>query len=100
MQDLLLHYPPSTPVALVYRSTWEDRREHRSTLEKLLAEVQAEDWKLTTMLIVGAVLDSEIEVTSSLYSKHYSHKFRKARSKLDQAVQGQAMQNQAKQEGQ
>lgn len=79
VQDLLLHYPLSTPVALVYRSTWQDRREHRSTLEKLLSEVQVEDWKLTTMLIVGAVLDSEIEITSSLYSKHYSHKFRKAR---------------------
>ncbi len=83
VQDLLLHYPPSTPVALVYRSTWPDRREHRSTLEKLLKEVEVEDWKLTTMLIVGAVLDSDIEAASSLYSKHYSHKFRKARVKQD-----------------
>ncbi|MDP3506358.1 MAG: precorrin-4 C(11)-methyltransferase [Candidatus Melainabacteria bacterium] len=86
VQELLLHYPPFTPVALVYRSTWPDRREHRSTLEKLLTEIHINDWTLTTMLIVGAVLAIDLDVASSLYSKNYTHKFRKARQRKDNLI--------------
>jgi precorrin-4/cobalt-precorrin-4 C11-methyltransferase len=81
VHDLLKHYPPSTPVALVYRATWEDQRSHRSTLCTLLDEVNVEDWKLTTMLLVGAVLDDDLQAASKLYAPEYSHKFRKARIK-------------------
>jgi precorrin-4/cobalt-precorrin-4 C11-methyltransferase len=34
--DLLLHYPPDTPVALVRRASWPDQSIHRSTLGTLL----------------------------------------------------------------
>ncbi len=79
VDDLMQHYAESTPVALVYRATWEDQRTHKSTLGKVLEEVAVDDWKLTTMLLVGAVLDDEIEAASKLYAADYSHKFRKAR---------------------
>lgn len=80
VHDLLRHYPASTPAALVYRATWEDQRSHRSTLAKILDEVKVEDWKLTTMLLVGAVLDDTVQAASKLYAPEYSHKFRKART--------------------
>lgn len=79
VQDLLIHYPQETPVALVYRATWPDQRTHRSTLATILDEVDIEDWKLTTMMLVGAVLDDTISVASKLYSADYTHKFRKAK---------------------
>jgi precorrin-4/cobalt-precorrin-4 C11-methyltransferase len=74
--DLLLHYPPSTPVALVYKATWPEERTHKSTLGKLLEEVKMKDWLLTTMLLVGRALEEEDGVESSLYSADYTHIFR------------------------
>jgi precorrin-4/cobalt-precorrin-4 C11-methyltransferase len=79
VQDLLLHYPPETPVALVYRATSPDERIHRSTLAGILYEVDVRDWKLTTMMLVGRVLEDEIGGESRLYSADYSHLFRRAK---------------------
>ncbi len=76
--DLLLHYQADTPVALVYRASTPEERIHRSTLEKVLAEVDVKDWKLTTMLIVGEVLREDLVAESQLYSSKYSHLFRRA----------------------
>jgi precorrin-4/cobalt-precorrin-4 C11-methyltransferase len=74
--DLLLHYPPDTPVALVYKATWPEQRTHKSTLGTLLEEVKMKDWLLTTMLLVGRALADEDGVESSLYSADYTHIFR------------------------
>jgi precorrin-4/cobalt-precorrin-4 C11-methyltransferase len=74
--DLLLHYPPDTPVALAYKATWPEQRTHKSTLGTLLEEVKMKDWLLTTMLLVGRALADEDGVESSLYSADYTHIFR------------------------
>jgi precorrin-4/cobalt-precorrin-4 C11-methyltransferase len=74
--DLLLHYPPDTPVALVRRASWPDQSIHRSTLGKLLEEVKQKDWLLTTLLLVGAALSREGGVQSSLYAAGFTHIFR------------------------
>ncbi len=75
--ELRQHYPDETPVALVYRATWPDERTHRSTLGKVMNEVKISHWKLTSMLIVGAVLANEQGTESCLYAADYPHKFRK-----------------------
>lgn len=77
--DLSPYYPPETPVALVHRASWPDERSHRSTLGRLLREVKAKDWRLTTLLLVGQVLSSEDAAESRLYAKDYPHIYRKAR---------------------
>src|SRR5260363_303361 len=64
--DLSLHYPLDTPVALVHRVSWRDERIHRSTLGKLLSEVRAKDWQLTTLLLIGETLEERPGVESSL----------------------------------
>ncbi len=78
--ELRPYYPPDTPVALVHRASWPDERRHRSTLGRLLREVKAKDWRLTTLLLVGRVLSEEAAAESRLYAKDYPHIFRKARA--------------------
>jgi precorrin-4/cobalt-precorrin-4 C11-methyltransferase len=75
--ELRPHYPADTPVALVYRASWPDERSHRSTLGRLLTEVKAKEWRLTTLLLVGRVLSREVAAESRLYAKDYPHIFRK-----------------------
>jgi precorrin-4/cobalt-precorrin-4 C11-methyltransferase len=81
LTDLRPHYPPDTPVALVHRATWPDERSHRSTLGRLLSEVKAKDWRLTTLLLVGKVLSTDVAAESRLYARDYPHIFRKVPKK-------------------
>jgi precorrin-4/cobalt-precorrin-4 C11-methyltransferase len=81
VSELRPHYPPDTPVALVHRASWPDERSHRSTLGRLLTEVKAKDWRLTTLLLVGRVLSSEVAAESRLYARDYPHIFRKVPKK-------------------
>src|SRR5260363_398570 len=71
-------YPLGTPVALVHRVSWRDERIHRSTLGKLLSEVRAKDWQLTTLLLIGETLEERPGVESSLYAARFTHRFRRA----------------------
>jgi precorrin-4/cobalt-precorrin-4 C11-methyltransferase len=77
VNDLLRHYPADTPVALVQRATWPEERVHRARLGQLLNEIEPRSWLLTTMLLVGQVLDDSIISESRLYAADYSHRFRK-----------------------
>lgn len=78
VEDLLTAYSPETPVALVQKATWPQEKIHRSTLARMVSEIDVNDWKLSTMLLVGAVLDDTMATESCLYSADYSHRFRKA----------------------
>lgn len=79
VQELQKHYPADTPIALVRRVSWDDEHRLVSTLEKVLEETAASEWQLTTMLIVGAVLDKTKGQPSQLYCPSYDHRFRRAR---------------------
>jgi precorrin-4/cobalt-precorrin-4 C11-methyltransferase len=78
INDLLPHYPADTPVALVQRASWPEQRVHRGCLGKLLDEIEPRSWLLTTMLLVGEVLNDATASESRLYAADYSHRFRKA----------------------
>ncbi len=75
-------YSPETPFALVQKATWPQERIHRGTLGKMLEEIDAHEWQLSTMLIVGDALDEKFASESRLYSAEYSHRFRKASRKV------------------
>lgn len=77
---LIEHYHPDTPVALVHRATWTDEQQYVGTLGTILDETNTSQWALTTMLLVGEVLDPESGQNSKLYSRDYAHRFRKAYS--------------------
>jgi precorrin-4/cobalt-precorrin-4 C11-methyltransferase len=78
IEELLRHYPQSTPVALVQRASWPEQRIHRGHLGELLNEMEPNSWALTTMLLVGQALDENIVSNSRLYAADYSHRFRRA----------------------
>ncbi len=77
VQTLREHYEEDTPIALIYKATWPEQRIHRSTLAKVVDEVRVQEWSLTTMMLVGDVLRSDLPEESKLYSAHYTHRFRK-----------------------
>jgi precorrin-4/cobalt-precorrin-4 C11-methyltransferase len=79
--ELLVHYRPDTPAALVHKATWRQEMIWRGLLGKIIEEVVPRDWELSTMLIVGEVLNRKASTESRLYAAEYSHLYRKATKK-------------------
>ena len=75
-QELLEHYPPTTPVAACYHLTWKDERIYRGELKDLAQIVKENNLTLTTTIVVGAAIDNR-EGLSRLYSHQFKHLFRK-----------------------
>jgi len=75
-QELLEHYPPTTPVAACYHLTWKDERIYRGELKDLAQIVKENNLTLTTMIVVGDAIDNR-EGLSRLYSHQFKHLFRK-----------------------
>jgi precorrin-4/cobalt-precorrin-4 C11-methyltransferase len=76
--SLRKHYPRETPIALVQKATWPQEKIWRGTLANALAELNAREWTLSTMMLVGEVLNNSAAAESRLYSAEYSHRFRSA----------------------
>lgn len=69
-------YRPETPVAVVYKATWEDEKIIRTTLARLPEMMEKEEIYKTALIIVGDVLDGSYE-KSKLYDKTFTTEFRK-----------------------
>ena len=75
-RELLQEYPEDTPVAACYHLTWPDQKIYRGKLKDLAKIVHDNHLTLTTMLVVGEAIDNR-KGLSELYSKHFTHLFRK-----------------------
>lgn len=75
-KELLMEYPEDTPVAACYHLTWPDQKIYRGQLKDLAKIVHDNHLTLTTMLVVGEAIDNRSGL-SELYSKHFTHLFRK-----------------------
>ena len=75
-RELLQEYPEDTPVAACYHLTWPDQKIYRGVLKDLAKIVHDNKLTLTTMLVVGEAIDNR-QGLSELYSKHFTHLFRK-----------------------
>ena len=75
-RELLMEYPEDTPVAACYHLTWPDQRIVRGELRDLTKMVHDNHFTLTTMIVVGEAIDNR-QGLSLLYSKDFSHLFRK-----------------------
>lgn len=64
-----------TPVAVVYRATWEDERILRTTLKNLPADMEREQIHKTALMIVGDVLEGDYG-KSRLYDASFSTEYR------------------------
>lgn len=74
--ELLMAYPPETPVAACYKLTWKEERIYRGQLKDLAKIVHDNNLTLTTLLVVGDAIDNR-EGLSKLYSDNFKHLFRK-----------------------
>ncbi len=75
-KELLMEYPADTPVAACYHLTWNDQRIYRGVLSELADIVRGNRLTLTTMIVVGEAIGNR-QGLSELYSKHFTHLFRK-----------------------
>ena len=70
-------YPSETPVAVVYRVSWNDETVVRSTLKDIVKRVQTLGIKRQALILVGDVLDPGRKgCRSRLYNRNFSHEYR------------------------
>ena len=77
VKKLSAHYPRETPVIVVYKASWKDEKIIRGNMEAIADKVEKEGIRLTALILVGAVFNTKDFQDSRLYSKEYSHLFRK-----------------------
>ncbi|NDK97640.1 cobalt-precorrin-4 methyltransferase [Photorhabdus bodei] len=70
-------YPATTPVAVVYKATWNESLTVRGTLADIAEKVQAAGIRKTALILVGAFLGEEYHY-SKLYDAGFSHEYRRA----------------------
>ena len=75
-RELLMAYPPETPVAACYKLTWKEEKIYRGQLKDLAKIVHDNKLTLTTLLVVGEAIDNR-EGLSRLYNDSFKHLFRK-----------------------
>lgn len=73
--QLLEHYPPDTPLAVLYRVTWEDEQVFTGRLDELASIIRANKLTRTVMIIVGAAIGAR-QNRSHLYNPEWKHIFR------------------------
>jgi precorrin-4/cobalt-precorrin-4 C11-methyltransferase len=57
VSELLVGYPPDTPVAVVHKASWTEERIIRGTLDDIAEKVKTEGIKSQSVIIVGTVLE-------------------------------------------
>lgn len=75
-KELLMAYPPDTPVAACYKLTWKEEKIYRGVLKDLAGIVHDNNLTLTTLLVVGEAIDNR-KGLSRLYHDSFKHLFRK-----------------------
>ena len=75
-------YKKSTPVAVVYRASWNDEKILTGFLSNIIKKVKAEKITRTAIVIIGDVIKPKSYEYSRLYDKTFSHQFRKSKIKI------------------
>ncbi len=70
--------PEDTPVAVVYRASWENEKIVRGTLADIAERVEEAGIKRQAMIVVGKALNREQGGLSSLYDRNFAHGYRAA----------------------
>ena len=78
VEELVVHYPKTTPVAVVQRASWPDQKVVYGTLESISERVKEADITKTAQILVGEFLGDEYEF-SKLYDPTFTHEYRKAK---------------------
>jgi len=78
VEQLLPHYGPQCPVAVVHRATWPDQDWVRATLADIVEQVAVKGFKRTALILVGHVLGDAPFADSALYRAGHAHLYRPA----------------------
>lgn len=76
VEELLVGYEKTTPVAVVKKASWPDEEIVRGTLEDIADKVKQAGFKKTSMIIVGDALGTTDFNPSKLYDKDFKHEYR------------------------
>jgi len=68
VDEVLPHYGPDCPVAVIYRASWPDEERVTGTLADIVGKVQGTRIERTALILVGRVLDAEGFADSTLYA--------------------------------
>ena len=74
-EELMVHYPAQTPVAICHKLTWKEERIIRCELQQLETTMKQEKLTMTTLIVVGKAIDNR-SGESKLYHKNFKHAFR------------------------
>jgi precorrin-4/cobalt-precorrin-4 C11-methyltransferase len=74
-------YKKSTPVAVVYRASWDDQKIVKGTLNDIVKKIQDEKITRTAIVIISDVIQPQSYEYSKLYDKKFSHGYRKTKIK-------------------
>ncbi len=85
--ELIPHYGEDCPVAVCYRTSWPDQDKVTGTLADISEKVRLKGYKLTALIIVGRVLDTEHFADSHLYSQDKPNIFRKRKGVINDLQQ-------------
>ncbi|MBF0273928.1 MAG: precorrin-4 C(11)-methyltransferase [Nitrospinae bacterium] len=77
-EDLLTSYPFDTPIAVVYKATWEEEKIYKGELSGLAKLMEDNNIKKTALIFIGEFLKPQ-ETFSKLYDKGFTHMFRKGK---------------------
>ena len=80
-EAILGGYKKTTPVAVVYRASWDDQKIIKGTLKDITKKIQNEKITRTAIVIISDVIEPESYEYSKLYDKEFSHGYRKAKTK-------------------
>ena len=69
-------YPIETPVAVVFKATWEDEKVIKGTLKNIADLVKENNINKTALIMVGNFLGDQY-YNSKLYAKDFKHEYRK-----------------------
>lgn len=77
-EDLMVHYPADTPVAICYKLTWKEEKIWKTTLAELATTVKDNNLSMTTMIVVGKAIGNR-SGESKLYHRGFTHAFREGK---------------------
>jgi precorrin-4/cobalt-precorrin-4 C11-methyltransferase len=75
VEELIPHYGPDCPAAIIWRASWPDQQIVRATLSTI-EEAAAGGAERTALIVVGPVLGAQHFAESSLYAPDYDRRFR------------------------
>mgnify|MGYP001071337905 CR=1 FL=1 len=77
VEALKIGYSDDTPVAIVYRVTWDNEKIIRGTLSDIVDKVRKDGIKKTALILVGDFLEPKQFSYSKLYADDFEHEYRK-----------------------